>query len=71
MIEGTAAELSTCNFIGVSPVIGWWKERTHLKKWNKKARYSLIISIETPEVEVDLYTPIANKLKIPIEIVSV
>lgn len=66
-IEGTAAELATCNFLGIYPVIGWWRERSHLNKWDKKTRYSLMISIETPEMEVDIYTPVAIKLKIPIE----
>jgi len=28
--------------------------------WNKLARYSLIVSISTPEEQVDLYTPIEN-----------
>lgn len=62
----TAADLATCNLIGVYPVIGWWKERHWLKRWDKKTRYSLIVSIETPEqaVEqpVDLYTPVAVQL---------
>jgi hypothetical protein len=68
IIQGTAAEISTCNYIGVFPVIGWWRERSHLNKWNKMTRYSLIVSIETPQLEVDLYTPVAIQLKIPIEV---
>lgn len=66
-IEGTAAEMATCNFIGVFPTIGWWRERSHLGKWNKQTRYSLIVSLETPAVEIDLYTPVAVTLNIPIE----
>jgi len=66
-IEGTAAEIATCNYLGIYPVIGWWRERSHLNKWDKKTRYSLVISVETPEMEIDLYTPVAVKLKIPIE----
>jgi hypothetical protein len=68
MIEATAAEIATCNFIGVFPVIGWWRERSHLGRWNKKSRYSLIVSIETPAQDVDLYTPVAIKLSIPIKV---
>ncbi len=67
-IEGTAADIATCNFIGVFPVIGWWRERSHLNKWNKSTRYSLIVSIETPSEEVDLYTPVAVELQIPVAI---
>ncbi len=65
-IEGTAAYIATCNLIGVFPQIGWWKERSHLSRWNKNTRYSLIVSIETPGENVDLYTPVAIKLKTPI-----
>lgn len=62
----TATELSTCNMIGIYPVIGWWRERHHLESWNKNARYSLIVSLETPKTEIDLYTPIEIALKTPI-----
>lgn len=65
--EGTAAEIASCNFIGVYPATGWWKERHHLGKWDEKARYSLIVSLHTPPIEVDLYTPITTMLRIPIE----
>jgi len=65
---GTAAEIAACNLIGIYPVTGWWKERSHLGYWNKKTRYSLIVSISTPEQTVDLYTPVAIRLKVPIEV---
>ncbi|MFT6808036.1 MAG: subtilisin family serine protease [Saprospiraceae bacterium] len=55
IIETTGAELATSKFIGVYPTIGWWKERSHLGKGEKSCRYSLIISIETPETNIDLY----------------
>jgi hypothetical protein len=39
-------------------------------KWNKKARYALVVTIKTPEEKMDIYTPVATKIgvKIPIEI---
>jgi hypothetical protein len=58
--QGKGVDLSTCNQLAVYPVIGWWKEREHLEQYNKVARYSLIISLEAPDVDVDLYTPITN-----------
>jgi hypothetical protein len=68
--EDTAINIANCNSIAIYPVIGWWRERTTLKKYNSKIRYSLIITIETPEETVDLYTPImtkiAGKLAVPI-----
>ncbi|MBI9107933.1 MAG: S8 family peptidase [Spirochaetales bacterium] len=66
--NGTAQELASSNLIAVYPVTGWWKERKNLEQWTKSTRYSLIVSIETTDVEVDLYTPVAIKLSIPISI---
>jgi len=66
--EGTAVELAACNLIGVYPVSGWWKERPWLKRYNKKVRYALIVSLRTPSEEVDLYTPVAVKIGVPIEV---
>ena len=66
--EGTAADLATCNLIGVYPVSGWWKERPWLKRYNKKVRYALIVSLRTPSKEVDLYTPVAVKIGVPVEV---
>lgn len=65
---GTAAELSRCGTLAVFPVTGWWRERHHLMRWDRKARYSLIVSIETPEVDVDLYTPIVNQAMVTTEL---
>jgi len=64
--KGTAAQLATCNYIGVYPVIGWWRERHWLGRWNEEARYSLIVSIETPSEEVDIYTPVTFQPEIRI-----
>ncbi len=66
--EGTAAELSTCHFIAIYPVIGWWRERKHLGKVENRTRYSLIISLETPAQDIELYTTVKNIIEIPIEI---
>lgn len=69
---GRAADLATSNLIAVRPVIGWWRERHHLGKVESHARYSLIVSVETPTQDVDIYTPVAQKIgiaaPIPIEI---
>ena len=67
-IVSTGAELSTCNFIGVFPLIGWWKQRAHLGRVNKKTRYSIVISLETQALEVDLYNPVIVKLAAEIEV---
>lgn len=66
--EGSAAELAESNLIAISPLIGWWRERPHKGKWSRKTRYALIISIETPETEVDIYTPVRIKLQTPVPV---
>ena len=66
MWVGTAAEISTCNLIGVYPVIGWWRERYHLGRCNRQARFSLIVSLHTPSQTIDIYTPVATKIGITI-----
>lgn len=63
---GTAAQLAASGVVAVFPVTGWWKERPHLRRYDRVAPYSLLITIETESTEVDLYTPIANLLGISI-----
>ncbi len=67
---GTAAEIAGANLIGVYPVIGWWRERAHLGRWNRKTRYSLVVSLHTPEQDIDIYTPVATQVGIvvPVEV---
>lgn len=66
--NGSAAELAERWNIAIFPVTGWWKEYTSLRRWNCSARYSLIISIRVPSVDVDIYTPVAAQVGVPIEI---
>lgn len=56
--EGAAVELASRNLIYVRPISGWWRERDALRQYDSKARYALVVSIETPDAEIDLYTPI-------------
>jgi len=66
--HGTAAELSQCNHIGVFPAVGWWKERAYLRCFNKPIRYALVVSLETQDQSVDLYTPIKIQIAPRVEI---
>ncbi len=69
--QGTAAELASRGVLAVFPTTGWWKTRASLARFNKKARYALIISIHTPETSVDLYAAVENKIKTPVSIGNV
>lgn len=65
--EGSGQELAACNSIAVYPVGGWWKRNARKDRLDLPVRYSLVVSLKTPHEGVDLYTPIANELRIPIE----
>lgn len=56
------------NTIAIYPVGGWWKYRTGADRWQRRTRYSLIVSIETNDEEVDIYTEIENQIAVQIEV---
>lgn len=64
--RGSAAALAERDAIGIFPVGGWWKEKPGLQRWDRPARYSLLVSIRAPEAEVDLYTAIENRIAVEI-----
>jgi len=66
--EGTAAELAHRSCIGIFPVAGWWKEQPRRDRSALGARYSLIVSIETSEEDVDVWTPVATEVGIPVPV---
>jgi hypothetical protein len=66
--RGTASQLAERNMIAVFPIVGWWRERHHLGRWNRAARYSLIVTLRTPSEEIDIYTPVAAQVGVQIEI---
>jgi hypothetical protein len=62
--EGPASDLARCNLIAVHPVGGWWKERHHLKRFDSIARFSLVVTIDAGENDVDIYTPVRNRVAV-------
>jgi hypothetical protein len=62
--RGSAADLGSKPCIAVYPVSGWWRLRPHLGRFNDTVRYTLVVSLRSPEQAVDLYTPIATELGI-------
>ena len=63
---GTGAELAHCNNVAVYPVGGWWKNNSRKDRRNLPVRYALLLSLQTKQQGVDLYTPIATQLHIPV-----
>lgn len=60
--RGSAVELSERGKIAIYPASGWWKTRTSHQRFDSKARYSLVVSLSVPEVNVDIYTEVKNKI---------
>ena len=68
--KGSAAEIAVCNKLAIFPVAsGWWKQLKKQKKYDSQLRYSLVVSIETPENTTDIYTEIANQVTIQNKII--
>lgn len=65
---GDSAKLASMKHIAVYPVGGWWKYKTSEESWRKKARFSLVVTIEAPDVDVDIYTPVQTVIDLLIEV---
>ena len=64
---GTAADLAERGVVGIYPVSGWWKDQPKRDRSDLGARYSLLMAIETEAEDVDIWTPVAQQIGIPIE----
>jgi hypothetical protein len=60
--QGTAAQLAQMEHLLVYPANGWWRLRPYLEQFNRRIRYSLVVSIESCGLDIDLYTPIATTI---------
>lgn len=65
-IEMTGAQLASCNKIVIYPSSGWF--RNYLEYEHVQIKYSLVVSLETPEQEI--FSEIANKIgiELPVEV---
>jgi hypothetical protein len=64
-ITMSGADMAVRNKIAVYPKPGWYRSRKKLHKENTIVRYSLIVTVETPDVNVDIVTPVLNLIAIP------
>lgn len=55
-------------FIEPNPSRRGWKSRPSLGRSSLGVRYSLIVSIETPESDVDIYIPVSTMIAAAAEI---
>jgi hypothetical protein len=68
--EGTAAELAARGVLAVYPVAGWWKKDTKNAP-DVRVRYALVVSIVTPDLNVDIWTPVAQQVGVAVEITPI
>lgn len=68
--EGSAADLAERGAIAIFPVSGWWKDQPAHDRSDRGVRYALVVSIETPEVEADVWTPVAQQVGVPIVVTT-
>ncbi|WP_366938646.1 S8 family peptidase [Bradyrhizobium sp.] len=64
--KGSAAALADRDAVGVYPISGWWKEKPALQRWDRSARYSLLVTVRATSADVDIYTAIANQIAVAI-----
>lgn len=55
---GSAQDLADMHTIAICPVGGWWKYRTGMDRWQNDVRYSLLISLEVPDTDLDIYSEV-------------
>ena len=69
--RGSAATLADRSLIGVYPVKGWWQEQPKRDRSTFGAHYALVVSIQTEAEDVDIWTPVAQQVGLPGQIVEV
>lgn len=68
---GSGADLAERRTLAIYPVSGWWKYRLPQKRYNDKTRYSLVLSLNCVEQDVDLYSEIETAISAAIPTVNV
>jgi hypothetical protein len=69
-LDCSAADLAERGVIAVYPVSGWWKDDPNRDRSEHGIPYSLIVSIETDALDVDIWTPVASMIGVPIEVTA-
>src|SRR3984893_463231 len=64
---GTAADLAERGVVGIYPISGWWKDQPKRDRSELGTRYALVVGIETEAEGVDIWTPVAQQIDVPIE----
>ena len=70
VLEISGVDLAAAEYVAVYSVAGWWKSRKTKLANDTFSRFSLIISIDAGETEVNLYNEIKNIIEVPIRLES-
>lgn len=62
--SGRAIDLAKRGQIAIYPAMGWWKTRMGLERYDKEARYALVVSIAVPGVDVDIYSDVSAQIAV-------
>jgi hypothetical protein len=65
--QTSGQELAQTGMLAVYPVGGWWKRNRSKERLDLPVRYALIVSLRTQQEGIDLYTPIATEISVPVE----
>jgi Subtilase family len=68
--RGTAADLAKRSLVGVYPIGGWWKENPYHHRYDRVARYALIVSVRAANSDVDIHTPVRLQIAVPVAIAT-
>lgn len=66
--SGMAVELANRGQLAVYPTMGWWRNRPSHGRHDRAARYSLVLSIEAPTVEQDLYAEVLQQIEASVSV---
>lgn len=67
---GSSVDLAEKGYVAVYPTKGWWCTRPSAGRWDRRARYSLALSLEAVGIDIDLYSAIEAKIKVPVEVTT-
>jgi hypothetical protein len=66
-VQVAASEIAGSRLLAVYPVTGWWEHSTGTHE--RRLPYSLIVSVDLGDVDVDLYSLVAVSLQpVPVEV---
>ncbi len=68
--SGNASELARRGVLAIYPVAGWWKHSKQRNRSEFGVRYSLVVSVETPEIDADVWTPVYQQIQASIPITT-